>query len=137
MLRKGIKSSDRRGTSIIEFALCLPLILLLVFGAVEATDAIFLQQAITTAAYEGARTATTSSGTTATATAAANAVLTARGVTGATVSVSPAVSATTAAGTNVTVTVTVAINAANSLTNANFAGFLGRTLTASVVMTHR
>lgn len=127
----------RKGAATVEFAICLPLILLLVFGSIEATDAIFLQQALTTAAYEGVRNATTSMGTSATAQTAANAVLTARGVTGATVTVSPAVTPATISGTNVTVTVTAPFNAANSLTSANFAGFLGRTLSASVVMVHR
>lgn len=137
MMHKVLGKMPRKGAATVEFALCLPLILLLVFGAVEATDAIFLQQALTTAAYEGARAATVSTGTTATAQAAANAVLTARNITGATVTVSPGVTTSTAAGTNISVTVTTTVSSSNSMTTANFAGFMGKSLSATVVMVHR
>ncbi|MAI70162.1 MAG: hypothetical protein CMM01_04545 [Rhodopirellula sp.] len=38
-----------------EFAVCLPLIILLVFGSIEATSFIFLKQTLNIAAYEGIR----------------------------------------------------------------------------------
>lgn len=38
-----------------EFAVCLPLIILLVFGSIEATSYIFLKQTLNIAAYEGIR----------------------------------------------------------------------------------
>ncbi|MDE0864214.1 MAG: pilus assembly protein [Rubripirellula sp.] len=39
----------------VEFAVCLPLIILLVFGTVEASSFIFLKQTLNIAAYEGIR----------------------------------------------------------------------------------
>ncbi len=47
----------RRGAAVLEFAVCLPLLMLLIIGAIEATHALFLKQALSAAAYEGMRTA--------------------------------------------------------------------------------
>ncbi len=38
-----------------EFAVCLPVIVLLVFGSIEASSFIFLKQSLNVAAYEGIR----------------------------------------------------------------------------------
>lgn len=137
MTRHSAISNLRKGAATVELALCLPLILLLVFGSIEVTDAIFLKQALKTAAYEGARTATGSHVTAQQAQDAAVAILKARGVTGGTVSVSPAITAATPSGTLVTVTVQASLSTANSLTTTNFSGFLGQTYTSSVTMVHR
>ena len=48
-------SRQRRGAAVIEFAVCLPVIVLLVLGSIEATSFIFLKQSLQTAAYEGTR----------------------------------------------------------------------------------
>lgn len=48
---------QRRGAATIEFAVCLPVIILLVFGAIEASNFIFLKQSLNVAAYEGVREA--------------------------------------------------------------------------------
>jgi len=45
----------RRGVAAVEFAVCLPVIILLVFGAIEASSFIFLKQSLNVAAYEGIR----------------------------------------------------------------------------------
>ena len=45
----------QRGMAAVEFAVCLPVLVLLVFGAIEASSFIFLKQALTVAAYEGVR----------------------------------------------------------------------------------
>lgn len=45
----------RSGVAAAEFAVCLPLIILLVFGSIEATSFIFLKQTLNIAAYEGIR----------------------------------------------------------------------------------
>ncbi|XZE55269.1 TadE family protein [Planctomycetaceae bacterium SH139] len=45
----------RRAAATVEFAICMPMIVLLVFGAVEATSMIFLKQSLQTAAYEASR----------------------------------------------------------------------------------
>lgn len=44
-----------RGVAAVEFAVCLPVIVLLVFGAIEAASFIYLKQSLHVAAYEGAR----------------------------------------------------------------------------------
>jgi len=49
------KSQRRSGVAATEFAVCLPLIILLVFGSIEATSYIFLKQTLNIAAYEGIR----------------------------------------------------------------------------------
>ncbi len=47
----------QHGTAIAEFAVCLPIIILIVFATLEATEMIFLKQSLTICAYEGARAA--------------------------------------------------------------------------------
>jgi len=42
------------GTVIVEMAVCLPVMLLLVFGCLELNSSIFLSQTLTSAAHEGA-----------------------------------------------------------------------------------
>lgn len=114
-----------------EAAICLPVLLILVFGSMEVANGIFLEQSLTVAAYEGARTASSAGGTVAGAQQRIQEVLQGRGVTGQTVTVVPAVTAATARGTLVTVTVSVpgdqqALNPLRLLQ--------GETLTQSVVM---
>lgn len=94
----------------VEFALCLPLLVLLVFGSIEATNAIFLQQAISVAAYETAQLTTASGGTSATARERCKQILEARKIRKGTIEISPEVDATTIPGTAVTVTITVPAN---------------------------
>lgn len=45
----------RPGIAAVEMAVCLPVIILLVFGTIEASGLIFLKQALNVAAYEGVR----------------------------------------------------------------------------------
>ena len=47
----------RRAVAAVELAVCLPVIILLVFGAIEASSFIFLKQSLNAAAYEGIREA--------------------------------------------------------------------------------
>jgi hypothetical protein len=49
------QSQKRRGVAAVEFAVCLPVIVLLVFGSIEASSFIFLKQSLNVAAYEGIR----------------------------------------------------------------------------------
>ena len=85
-------------------AVTLPLMLVLVFGAIEATNAIFLKQTVTTAAYEGARMASRSGGTTAQAETRCGEFLASRGITSFTFSTTPAIiDQNTARGTQISV----------------------------------
>jgi Flp pilus assembly protein TadG len=75
----------RHGVAAVEFAICLPVLALLVFGSIEATAFIFLKQSIHVAAYEGVRTGSRLTGTQAEATARARAILDSRDIRGATI----------------------------------------------------
>ncbi|MGB7329472.1 MAG: TadE/TadG family type IV pilus assembly protein [Rubripirellula sp.] len=46
---------QRRGVAAVEFAVCLPVLVLLVFGSIEASSFIFLKQSLNVAAYEAIR----------------------------------------------------------------------------------
>lgn len=70
----------RKGVAAVEFAVCLPVIVLLVFGSIEASSFIFLKQSLSVAAYEGAREAVRSKASNASATTRAEDVLSARTV---------------------------------------------------------
>lgn len=56
-------SASRKGVAAVETAFCLPVIVLIVFGGIQAANMIFLKQAITAAAYEGALFASKPEGT--------------------------------------------------------------------------
>ncbi len=86
----GPQHSSRRGLAATEFAVCLPLIIVLLLGTLEASMMIFLKQSLSIAAYEGARVAITTGATEAEVIAACNQILDQRNVDGASVSVSPA-----------------------------------------------
>ena len=102
-----------------ELAVCLPLLVTLVLGSIEVSNAIFLKQSLTTAAYEGAQVTTCIGGTEAEARTRINEVLTAHGISRATVSISPKVDSDTEPGTPITVTVTAPLGV-NSPTFAFF-----------------
>lgn len=94
----------------VELAVCLPLILMLTFGAIEAANAIFLKQSLVTAAYEAARAATSINGTEADGKKKFEEVLQVRGVQKAQITFSPAIDSKLKLGTAVTVTVTAPAN---------------------------
>jgi Flp pilus assembly protein TadG len=106
-----MRKKQRRGAAIVEFAVCLPIIMLLILGSIEATSAIFLRQALTTSAYEGIREAVRTSSTTAEARARAQAVLTARRVRGSTIVLTPADTETAPRGSNVVIEISAPFGA--------------------------
>lgn len=71
---------NRTGAAAVEFAVCLPVIVLLVFGSIEASSFIFLKQSLSVACYEGIREAARVGSTEADANARALAILESRGV---------------------------------------------------------
>lgn len=109
----------------------LPIIGMLVFGAIETANMIYLRQALKAAAYEVARSVTNVGGVQADAEARGYQALTARGITGGVIDVTPAVDINTVAGTAITVTVTAPADA-----NADGPQWFyeGQTLKATVVM---
>jgi Flp pilus assembly protein TadG len=120
----------------VELAVCLPLLVIIALGSIEATNAIFLKEHLTSAAYEGARKATTVGQTSTTATTTAQAVLTQFGIAGGTITVTPTVGTTTAAGTQVTVSVTAPLGS-NSCLQPFIIGNAISNVGATVVMEHQ
>ena len=123
--------SLRRGAAMIEFAICLPVLVLLVFGSIEAASFIFLKQSLQVAAYEGAREAIRANATDATAISRATAILESRAVRDAVVRFASGSPATQARGQQTVIEVS-----APPRTNSPLAGqwVPNRTLTARLVM---
>lgn len=100
------RASDRSGIAIIELAVCLPAIVLLVLGSIEACTMVFVKQSLHISAYEGVRSAIKSDGNAADAVARANQILGERRVKNARVEVTPSVPEDAELGTAVTVRIT-------------------------------
>jgi Flp pilus assembly protein TadG len=103
----------------VELAVCLPLILLLVFGSIEAANAIHLKHTATIAAYEAVQTITAPGGSQTEAIARATAILNQRDIVGSTILVNPPVSAATLSGTPIAITITIPVSS-NSLTMTGY-----------------
>lgn len=121
----------RRGVAATEFAVCLPIVVLLVVGTIEACSMIFLKQSLEIAAYEGARTAIIPGATKANVEAACNQILADRKVKGASISVKPSDIDALKPGDYVDVTVTAPCNN-NSVVPNTF--YRGKTLSSSASM---
>ncbi|MEZ6130643.1 MAG: TadE/TadG family type IV pilus assembly protein [Planctomycetaceae bacterium] len=80
----------RSGVAAAEFAVCLPILVVLLIGTIEACSMIYLKQTLSIAAYEAARVSTIPGAVTSDVQAAADAILVARGVNNPTVTISPA-----------------------------------------------
>jgi Flp pilus assembly protein TadG len=124
-------AEPRAGVAAVEFAVCLPLMMLITFGAIEAANGIYLKQIATQVAYEAARVASTPGCTDADARSVAEQILSARKVKDAQVVISPQVTAKTQSGTEIMVTVTAP---SNSNAYAPLWYFRDAQLTARVVM---
>jgi len=132
LLRPGCRADKRRrGVATVELAVCLPVILLLVVGAIEGSNFIFLKQAVTAAAYESAQTLTRIGGTKVKAESRANQVLSARSIDQSTISFSPANPDAVARGEAVTISISAPVTA-NSIGLDWF--FDSQTVSASVCM---
>ena len=79
----------RRGAAAVEFAVCAPVLFMLVFAIVEFSRATQLQQSVRQAAFEGARAGVALDASTSDVTGAAAANLAAVGIADPTISVSP------------------------------------------------
>ena len=100
------RGRNRKGAAVVEFAVCLPVILLIVLGSIEAASMMFLRQALVQSAYEGAKVAIRNNGNNADANAAVQAVAAGRRIQQMTVTFDPADVSTVAQGETVTVTIT-------------------------------
>lgn len=95
----------RNGAALVEFAVCLPVLMIMILGSMEASSAIFVKQALTTSAYEGIREAIRTGGNTLVATARAQEVLTARRIRNSTIRFTPSNVESAARGSNIIVEV--------------------------------
>jgi Flp pilus assembly protein TadG len=121
----------RRGTAATELAVSLPLLVTLVFGAIEMANAVFLRQSLNMAAYEAAKVITRPGSNEALARTRCAEVLGVRKVTTYTLSFSPTVTTATARGTEVTVTLAAT---ASNLSYGPVQFLTGKTITTTVVM---
>ena len=121
----------RSGTATVELAVCLPVIILLVFGAIEAASFIFLKQSLHVAAYEGIRVAIRSGSDNASGESSAVNILTSRRVEDFTVTFPTGESSQLERGDEVIIEVS-----APTQSNSPLAGQFvsNRVLTARVVM---
>lgn len=71
---------QRQGIAVVEFAICLPVLVLIVLGSIEACNMIFLKQALTEAAYQGALEAIKQDATQSAVESRIQSVLTARNI---------------------------------------------------------
>jgi Flp pilus assembly protein TadG len=130
----GRRARRRKGTAAVELAVCLPVLIILAMGSMEATDLMFLRERLKTAAYEGARTVTAPTQTSAAGITAATSVMTQRGIVSGTASCNPStVDQNTAAGTQVTFTVSAPF-ASNCYMKPYVIGGVVSNVTVSVTM---
>jgi Flp pilus assembly protein TadG len=94
----------RRGVATVEFAVCLPVIVLVVLGSIEAASMLFLRQAMIQSAYEGVKVAILRNADNDDAIAAAEAVIRGRNLGGVTISFDPPDIATAVPGDTIRVT---------------------------------
>ncbi len=115
---------NRKGAAVVEFAVCLPLILLIMLGSIEAANMLFLRQALVQASYEGAKVAIRSNSDNAMVATIANLVADGRRVDGFSVETVPANISTVAEGQLIRVRTSAPVN-----TNSFITGTVFRNLT--------
>jgi hypothetical protein len=121
---------QRRGVAATEFAVCLPVLLVLLLGTVECCSMLFLQQSLSAAAYESGHAALAADATAADARATGDAILADRRVRGGNVTLAPANLASVREGEYFEVRVSAPTDG-NRVLPLSF--FAGRTLTATAV----
>ncbi len=129
--RPVVSPRQARGTATVELALCLPMIVLITFGAVEGASMIFLKQTLAQAAYEGAKVAIHRNATNADVTAATQRVLAGRALNDVTVNLNPSNIRSARRGDLITIEV-IAPSDANSI--FPFGPFKGRVVAGRAVM---
>jgi Flp pilus assembly protein TadG len=126
-----LRGAKRRGVAAVEFAMCVPLFVLLTIGAIQTTDAIYLKNSLRVVAYETVRQAVEPAATNTTCDAKANEILTARNVQGGTVSYNPSDVSTAVSGQAVTVTVSASADTNTIMPNWFYTG---KTISSQLTM---
>ncbi len=125
-------SSDiKRGTAVVELAVCLPVIVLLVFASLEGANMLFLRQAVVQSAYETAKSVAKTNGVQSRAVTLGKQVLSSRGVVTPTITFSPANVQALAPGSPFSVSVAVP---GDSRSITGFGPFHGLTIRAQAAM---
>lgn len=125
------RRSKNRGVAAVEFAVCLPAIVLLFLGSIECADMIFLRQTLTVSAYEGVRKAIQFDATNGQVLARSDSILTSREIDGASIALNPSDVSTAPTGTRIEVTVSAPCSA-NSVLPLQF--FRGRSIAVTTTM---
>jgi Flp pilus assembly protein TadG len=129
MIRTSHQRRQRRGAVLVEFALCVPILLTVMFAIVEFSRVLQVQQAVRQAAFEGARAGLTLDAATSDVTNASTSALALVGVKNGTITSTP----NPLTYTSSTISVTVS---AVGQTNGWFAKFFtgGKTLTSTITL---
>ena len=122
----------RTGAAAVEFAIVLPVFVLLVFGMIEYGRMVMVQQVITNASREGARRAVLDGATSSEVQSAVSTYLTNASVNGGSCTLNPANPASAASGDPITVTVSVPFSSVSWLPSPMYLG--GKTLSAATTM---
>lgn len=130
--RQQAAARRRRGAAAAEFAVVLPVFLLVTFGILEFGRMIMVQQVLTNASREGARLACIEGTSVSDVQTAVNQFLTNASVSGVSVAVSPDPLTSAGPGSQVSCTTTVPFNQVSWISSSWFATNV--TLTASSVM---
>lgn len=130
-MRISSRRPARRGVAAAEFAVCLPVIVLLVLAMIETCSMVFLKQSLTVAAYEGAHVALKPGATDAEVRTTCESILRDRRIQAATITIAPRRVDATPEGDYMTVRVTAPSNR-NSVLPLRF--FRGATIDAAAVV---
>ncbi len=103
-------AKSRRGTTAIEIAIVLPILVMLLFGAIDFSRANTIRNTAENAAYEAARRAIVPGATSAEVQSSANAILSILSINNASVTVTPAVITNATRRVKVTVSVPLGSN---------------------------
>lgn len=126
-----LRPPSRNGSATVELAVCLPVMVILVLGAIEGASMAFLRQTLTQSAYEGVKVAVRRGNSPADSIKAAEAVLASRNLNGVQLTLDPPNPDEAAPGTPITMFAT-APSDANSV--VSFGPFQGKTVTVRSVM---
>ena len=131
MMLRSAHRRPQRGVAAAEFAVCLPVIVLLVLAMIETCSMVFLKQSLTVAAYEGAHVALKPGATDSEVRTTCESILRDRRINAATITVTPGNIAGIAEGDYMTVRV-AAPSGRNTVLPLRF--FRGATIDAAAVV---
>ncbi|MCU0718912.1 MAG: pilus assembly protein [Pirellula sp.] len=129
--RRSKTRSKRNGAAVVELAVCMPVVVLVVFASLEGANMLFVRQATVQAAYEAAKFGSRRDGTRVQAERLATEVLTARRINSPTITFVTGDPASTRSGSDVTVRVSVN---SNDRLITGFRIFSGRQIEAIATM---